>query len=463
MIECPGCGAGLRYSIESGDMECAYCGGHYSPQQFKDMRSDAEKQKNYYEAALYKCPQCGAELITADETDVVGYCSYCGGADLIFDRIAREKRPEYIIPFRITKEQCKDAYMKAAKRALLAPARYKKPELVDSFRGIYMPYWSFDVELKGETSVPGSGASYQSGDYRITPKVEVQGTIEAEYKGYAHDASKAFADDISECIAPFDAAGRQEFSPAYLCGFYADTADEKAERFEDSAREYFETYTARRINEAASTKSEAAKQGARTDSDIEKVRIPSKITKKERVMYPVWFMSYRQGDQITYATVNGQTGKVVADFPVSPLRFILLALLIGAAAFALLEMFFTLKPGWALAFTAALLLWGKRINKKEYKSICERFGPGSKETADTRAIEKAAGNAKRLGKLAVVGTVIAGMIILSNPVSNTVFYCAALALALLMFLICMNTFSFYKILAMRRPPQFAKKGADNDA
>ena len=64
---------------------------------------------------------------------------------------------------------------------------------------------------------------------------------------------------------------------------------------------------------------------------VSNVQVPSEIGSVYRVFYPVWFMSYRNGNNITYATVNGQTGKVVADFPISTSRFILAALLAALA------------------------------------------------------------------------------------------------------------------------------------
>ena len=52
-------------------------------------------------------------------------------------------------------------------------------------------------------------------------------------------------------------------------------------------------------------------------------------------MFPVWFMSYRNGDRITYATVNGQTGKVAADLPIDIKKYLLFSGVLALIIFAI--------------------------------------------------------------------------------------------------------------------------------
>lgn len=56
-------------------------------------------------------PQCGGEILST-ENAATGFCSFCGASTILDSRIAREKRPDYIVPFQITKEDCKKAYGK---------------------------------------------------------------------------------------------------------------------------------------------------------------------------------------------------------------------------------------------------------------------------------------------------------------------------------------------------------------
>ena len=65
-------------------------------------------------------------------------------------------------------------------------------------------------------------------------------------------------------------------------------------------------------------------------------------------MFPVWFLSYRNKDRVAYATVNGQTGKVVADLPISVGKFLLGSLIVAIPVYILLCLLTVLTPGMTL-------------------------------------------------------------------------------------------------------------------
>ena len=69
----------------------------------------------------------------------------------------------------------------------------------------------------------------------------------------------------------------------------------------------------------------------------------------KRVMYPVWFMSYRKDNRVAYATVNGQTGKVAADIPVDIRKYTLCSVLLSLPVFVFLNLFFTFRPKTVLS------------------------------------------------------------------------------------------------------------------
>ena len=273
MIACPGCGANLLFDIASQQMKCSYCGSSYDPYQFDSMQKDASREKAY-DAWVYSCPSCGARLMTTDETDAEAFCPYCGGASILFDRLRKVKYPSFIIPFQVDRERCKREYRKAARKAIFTPARYKKEELVDGFRAIYMPYWSYAVEQKGRAKVEVESSASRDGDYLVTDQYTIEGDVDMAYDGWTHDASKAFDDEISECLAPFDTQGRKPFTPGYLSGFYVDVADERSNKYADDAKRYFEKLTAEKLLESDEVNRKAKDNDAHT-TGITGVSIPT--------------------------------------------------------------------------------------------------------------------------------------------------------------------------------------------
>lgn len=226
MLSCPNCGGNLKFDIPSQQLSCEHCHTLFDPYDFDGKTSDAEESKTFdgdYEVTIFTCPQCGGEILSTDNA-AAGFCSFCGASTILYSRISHEKRPNYIIPFQKTKEQCKEAYARRMKHSIFAPKELRDPSYIDSFRGIYMPYWAFYISQKGSLSLDGKKTS-RRGDYIITDHYALTGDLDAYYKGLSYDASSSFDDNISEELAPYNLKGMKAFTPAYLSGFYADTSD----------------------------------------------------------------------------------------------------------------------------------------------------------------------------------------------------------------------------------------------
>ena len=226
MYECPNCSGNLKFEIKSQKLACAYCGGSFDPYSItKDTDAIENNFKNddFFDVTVFTCPQCGGELFSEDN-EATSFCSFCGASTILSSRISREKRPDFIIPFKKTKEDCKKAYAQKMRKAFFVPKELRNPEYIDEFRGIYMPYWSYQLIQKGNVLLKGE-KSYRRGDYVYTERYDLSGRLDSYYLGYSSDASTSFYDNISQALAPYDAKEMVHFTPAFLSGFYADTAD----------------------------------------------------------------------------------------------------------------------------------------------------------------------------------------------------------------------------------------------
>ena len=451
MIHCPNCAAGLRFEIETQQMACDHCGSHFDPAAIDDKVKDDAKSAEMFDSYVYVCPSCGAELMTTDETDAIGFCPFCGGASMLFDRIRRQWRPDYVIPFQITKEQCKELYVKAAKKSFMTSREYRDPALIDEFRGIYMPFWEYQAIQRGKYVLNGDKKGVFTQSF-----FEVSGDIDVTLDGYAHDASAAFDDRISEHIAPYDISGHKPFAPGYLSGFYADIGDVEEQEYYKKSHDCMVEDTARLL---AEQKSEVKGVGIKKIKiDPEKASIPTDVTGAKRVLYPVWFMSYRNKDRITYAAVNGQTGKVSADFPASPLRIMLAVLLLGAALAAMLFFLPSVKANLTLAITCVLLGVGTFILRKTYNAVVNP-STGLDKTPEAQQFQKY----ETLRSVIVIVSVILGLIAAYMDFAYNVYsYALTFVMAAELFWLMIRHIRFQVNIAKRRPPQFNKKGAEYD-
>lgn len=522
MYECPNCGGNLKFDIPSQQLGCAFCGTQVSPYEI-EKETDA-RESSYFEATVFTCPQCGGEIVSTDN-EAAAFCSFCGASTILSSRIRKEKRPKFIIPFQKTKEDCKKAYARKMRRAFFLPKELKDPGFIDSFRGIYMPYWTYQLIQQGEITLKGK-TSHREGDYIITEHYRLKGELEAYYLGYAYDASSSFYDNISEALAPYDAKALINFTPSFLSGFYADTADIDNNVYLEDAMELANQSTFQKIcREEAFRKyspDSANKASQMTDA------LHTTCKSADNTMYPVWFLSYRNGEQVGYATVNGQTGKVVADMPVDPVRYLIGSLLLAVPIFLMLNLAFTIRPTVLLGLSAGLSLFAsviyiwelsgirrkeslegdKALALKKQQQKEEKPSPSKKKKKEgkgrgnpvlwvfllitigltvlgislsliwsvlvigavicavtgrkkLKAISEEKGASGFYASVAVVA--VGALIALFHPVSDLYYYGGAILALLAVMLQFVDIIRKYNRLAMRRLPQFDRQGGDDRA
>lgn len=331
MYQCPNCAANLRFSIQHQALFCDACGTVMNPY---DMVKDRDAEQNtVFEVNVFTCPQCGGELITED-TEATAFCSFCGGSTILDSRISSVKRPQYIVPFQVSKQDCIESYKKMIKGAVFAPNEVKNSDNIESFRGIYMPYWSYHLEKKGPVVIKGT-KSYQRGDYKYTEHHDLSTDVDVVLDNVSFDASSNFSDDLSEGIAPFDQTKQIPFTPSFLSGFYADSNDLNAGVYAEDA----ENVGAEKIYNQLTKEPPISKyslNGQNAKNAVKPTCLGGSL-----VMLPVWFMSLRTQDKgkdrVSYFAVNGQTGRVVGDVPISLKKYVMVSSIVGLIIFGVLN------------------------------------------------------------------------------------------------------------------------------
>ena len=440
MYACPNCGGNLKFDIPSQQLACEYCQTQADPYSFEDKDEKNFANKDY-EVTVFSCPQCGGEIVSTDNS-AAEFCTFCGASTILHSRLRNEKRPNYIIPFKKTKEDCKKAYSALMKKAIFAPDALKDPKYIDGFRGIYMPYWAFYVEQQGDFQLSGS-RTRRRGDYIITDHYNLKGDIDAYYKGLSYDASSSFDDNISEKLAPFDVKGMKAFTPAFLSGFYADTADVDSEEYRVEAENFATEESAKII------RSNPEFAGMAISGSLGASALGTHTKEVDSTMFPVWFMSYRNAGRVAYATVNGQTGKVVTDLPVDTRKYLWGSLILAVPLFILLNLFFTLMPSTLLIITTVLAGIALAIYFSELGAIKKK-----------EKLEKK----KDIGLITAIAALILGIgITILQPVSDLFYYGGALVSLVGIFVTIKDIMYYYNIMTTRRLPQFDRTGGDDRA
>ena len=476
MYECPNCAYNLRFNIERQKLFCEACGTELSPYEVVKDR-DAEEREDY-EVTIFTCPQCGGQIISEDN-EAAAFCSFCGGSTILDSRISNAKRPEYIIPFTKTKKDCAASYTKMVNKSLFMPSKLKSRDNIESFRGIYIPYWMYESELKSHvradarTTMP----TKRVGDYVYYDHYDADTDVELRYGGVTYDASGAFADNLSNAIAPYDTTKVQSFTPSFLSGFYADTSDVDWQTYEKDVKTL--------VSEDCAEKLSSDK--ALSKYTVEKSKLAHQmephISKKVLTMMPVWFMSIRhkepgKEDRVSYVAVNGQTGEAAGDMPISLEKYMLFSGILAVIIFALMFFFVSLGRISSTILSCVLLVVMGIVYYVQEISITKwETGEEDKGLSAARIRRSSMNFDPKTGKKLkkpymptgfdpiklVIGAVLTVGLVFFEPIYDWMFYGASILQMLFMFHFAYKLMHRYNLLTTRRLPQFNRTGGDDSA
>ena len=346
--QCPACTGPLHFVGDSGLLECDYCGSRYTPAEieklYKEKLDEAEQaavQAGAAQAAsaaaaqesgdehaaspeawnaeqdgmkLYNCPSCGAQLV-CDATTAATSCPYCGNPTVIPGQFHGMLKPDYILPFRVTKEQAVAALSKYYHGKRLLPKTFLAQNHIEEVKGMYVPFWLFDGTVYADMEYRTTRVtSIRQGDELITTTdsfdVRRAGTV--HFKRIPADGSKKMPDELMDSIEPYDYSEMKAFSTAYMPGYLADIYD-----VDD--RESYERAKLR----GSHTAEQLMDSTVSGYSSVVPVRKQVHM-KRERTTYallPVWMLSTQWNGENFIFAMNGQTGKFIGDLPISRGRY----------------------------------------------------------------------------------------------------------------------------------------------
>ena len=458
MIKCPNCTGEMKFSPNSKKVKCEYCGSTFDPKELKaEVKTSKEekkkKEESTFEGKSYSCTQCGATLMTFDETAIT-FCSYCGSQAMIEDKMMTQNNPDFIIPFSKTKEECIQAYKKKIKGALFAPSYMKSDVVVEKFRGIYMPYGIYKMENHGNVSNKGSKYSHRSGNYDYYDDYSITADVDISYDGVSYDLISKYYDKYSRAI-PFKTKEKEEFNPNYLIGYYADASD--------VAKDVYDKDALSTVESDASSKMGKYKEFSKYGCSNPKAGLY--VSERKVGMFPVYFLATRdkKNQNVNYAVVNGQTGEVAADIPIDFKKYIIASVILAVIIFLLTDNVLVLTPKNICVFSIiigiiSLIVIGTQLSKiKERKAHLD--DKGYKSINKSKMKIKGEKTFLHIYKslLAIIIPIVA---LLSKAVEDRYYYSAALISLILIILSFRNIVKEHNLMVSNALPQLEKRGGE---
>ena len=236
-------------------------------------------------------------------------CCYCGNPTMIPSRFKGMLKPDYVIPFKKTKEEAVEALKKFYEGRRLLPNEFTANNRVEDIQPMYVPFWLFDSEVTASAAFKAENdVVFDTADSVITETsvydVERVGTM--KFERIPVDGSEKMDDAYMESIEPFDYSEMVPFTTAYLTGYLADKYDVSAEDSVPRADKRVE-YSAAGVLEETLT--------GYMRHQVESCAIRKDVGSVKYALVPVWILTTRYKDQPYTFMMNGQTGKFVGNLP----------------------------------------------------------------------------------------------------------------------------------------------------
>ncbi|MBR4403882.1 MAG: hypothetical protein IKT10_02095 [Clostridiales bacterium] len=365
-IKCPNCGSNLTLNADTQKLECPSCGASFDPASLSSItvgELEAKKaeptdpseeaarayaaeqaaqaqqaaqeqqqaaQQNAPEQTEFVCNACGAKIVTDSHTAAT-FCAFCGSPALVGKRLTEQFQPQYMIPFKYSRKSAEEAFIKWAGKGKWTPFGFVSKKNVEKMTGLYVPFWLFNIKATIDAQGTGTKVRY-SGDDEIIETFNFKRNAKLSWDHVPLDGETRIDDALMEAIEPFDFDALIPYDYRYLPGFYAD-------RYDQSPQDLAARATKRGI-----TGIDNALKGS-LKGTYDRFTIKQNLSRIDSMeanyaLLPIWFLSYKYRNKYYYFAMNGQTGEVAGEVPVSPVKkmmffFIVLGILAVITRFIL--------------------------------------------------------------------------------------------------------------------------------
>ncbi|MCQ2518212.1 MAG: hypothetical protein MJ119_05560 [Lachnospiraceae bacterium] len=331
--KCPKCGGVMDFDPTTGKMLCPFCDyseeiavNNNAPLSAVEMDLEsADKTANCNWGAEKKtiiCKSCGAETIY-DALEVANECPYCGSNQVMPANDENTMAPGGVVPFAITDEQASANFKNWIGKKFFCPKLAKESARPDSFKGIYLPYWTFDAQ---------TDSKYEA-QYGVERQVKTKDHVQTVIDWYPSKGSfsKFFDDELVigtnqhdtqmlKCIEPFNTADNKAYKPEYVAGF-------AAERYSIGVKDAWQTAKKSISNKILGGISEKVRKKENSNMvRVKDVQTEFSALTYKYLLLPIWCSSFRYNNKVYQFVVNGQTGKVYGRTPVSTIKVIIVIL-----------------------------------------------------------------------------------------------------------------------------------------
>lgn len=336
---CAQCGAKLEFTPGTTVLKCPYC-GHETPivadsSAVEELDINSFLARANLDSALEKdeavhCNNCAAEF-TIGANQEATRCPFCGSDVVVPTNAQTRIPPNGVLPFVIDPKGARSKYSSWVTSRFWAPNDLKRLALAhNSLTGVYIPYWTYDSEtstqytgMRGEhyyetETYTDSDGNTQTRQVQKTAWYPATGVVDVPFDDLLVLGSTHLPTMYAQAMSSWELAKVVGYTPEFLSGFQAMRYDLDLATCWETAKEMMVP----KID-----------QNIRMDIGGDEQQIHSKDTSYfdvtfKHLLLPIWSGAYLYKGRSWRFLVNGQTGEVRGEAPVSPWK-VALAVLLG--------------------------------------------------------------------------------------------------------------------------------------
>jgi hypothetical protein len=290
------------------------------------------------ESKSFSCRNCGATTDFEVTLNVLK-CAFCGSEQII-EQPADPNRPipEAVIGFAVDEEGARRSYRDWLGSGWFRPGDLTSSASLREIRSVFLPFWSVDARARSQWTAMSGRHRYRTETYQATENGQtvtrerrvqetdwfpVDGSHEGEYSRVLVSASKGLDQKWVDDIEPFNFAELRQYQSAYLLGRGAEACALDSAAAHEAARQIIE---GKERSECARLVPGDTHRDLRVSTVLDNVR-------SMLIFLPIWLAVFHYKGQLYRFVVNGQTGKVAGE---APLSYWKIGLLIGAIVLVIL-------------------------------------------------------------------------------------------------------------------------------
>jgi hypothetical protein len=329
---CPDCAGELEWNPGKKVLACPYCGfiskdqpktgdqGITERDLEKALGETGDDRRGYGEQTTkVKCQNCHA-ISVFESSRVAQRCDFCGSPSVIAYQETRDAiTPESLLPVQLDAPRVRDLVKNWVRTRWFAPDALQSGALTDTLKGIYIPYWTFDAKAHADWTAMSGDHYYTTERYtdskghsrtrqvRHTRWYPTSGQLDHFFDDALVTGTAGVRQDLLAKVEPFPTEQLRAYDVAFVRGW-------TVERYQIDLRKASE------LNIQDMNQKLRALCGSQVPGDTHRdLQVQATYAGRtfKHILVPVWLVTYTLGAQNYQVLVNGFTGAVAGDRPIS--------------------------------------------------------------------------------------------------------------------------------------------------